>query len=52
MTLAASTATGALLLLAADAIAQHLFSPLSVPVGIVTVSVGGLYMLLLLMRDI
>ncbi|TCL92389.1 FecCD transport family protein [Rhizobium sp. PP-WC-2G-219] len=52
MTLAASTATGALLLLAADAIAQHLFSPLSVPVGIVTVSVGGLYMLWLLMRDL
>ncbi|TCP81644.1 iron complex transport system permease protein [Rhizobium sp. PP-CC-2G-626] len=52
MTLAASTATGALLLLAADAIAQHLFSPLSIPVGIVTVSVGGLYMLWLLMRDI
>lgn len=52
MTLAASTATGALLLLAADAIAQHLFSPLSIPVGIVTVSLGGLYMLWLLVRNV
>ena len=42
---------GALLLLAADAMAQHLFSPFSLPVGIVTVCLGGLYMLWLLLQD-
>ncbi|MEP7452751.1 iron-enterobactin ABC transporter permease [Phyllobacterium sp. SB3] len=51
MTLAASACTGAVLLLGADAVAQHLFSPFSLPVGIVTVSIGGLYMLWLLVRD-
>jgi ferric enterobactin transport system permease protein len=51
MTLAASACTGAFLLLVADAFAQHLFSPFSLPVGIVTVSIGGLYMLWLLIRD-
>jgi iron complex transport system permease protein len=50
MVLVASAWTGALLLLAADAIAQHLFSPFSLPVGIVTVSLGGLYIVWLLIR--
>lgn len=51
MTLVTSAWTGALLLLAADAVAQHLFSPFSLPVGIITVCLGGLYMLWLLLRD-
>jgi ABC-type enterobactin transport system permease subunit len=50
MVLVASAWTGALLLLTADAMAQHLFSPFSLPVGIVTVSLGGLYLVWLLIR--
>jgi iron complex transport system permease protein len=44
-------ATGALLLLLADLAAQRLFDPLQLPVGIVTVVVGGLYLLTLLARE-
>jgi iron complex transport system permease protein len=43
--------TGALLLLISDFIAQRLFAPLQLPVGIVTVSVGGLYFVWLLIRE-
>lgn len=42
--------TGALLLLVADLIAQHLV-PGSVPVGIVTVVIGGAYLVTLLVRE-
>ena len=45
--LAASALTGALLLLAADFVAQHLL-PTAVPVGMVTVVIGGLYLIGLL----
>ncbi len=50
MVLMSSAGTGALLLLLADTIAQHLFTPYSLPVGIVTVSLGGVYMIWLLLR--
>lgn len=43
--------TGALLLVASDFIAQRLFAPLQLPVGIVTVSVGGVYFVWLLIRE-
>jgi iron complex transport system permease protein len=43
--------TGAFLLLSADFTAQHLLSPYQVPVGLITVSVGGLYLMALLIRE-
>ncbi|WP_263261277.1 iron-enterobactin ABC transporter permease [Pseudomonas sp. RIT-PI-S] len=42
---------GAFLLLCADFAAQHLLSPYQVPVGLITVSVGGLYLIALLIRE-
>ncbi|RMI13423.1 iron-enterobactin ABC transporter permease [Cellulomonas triticagri] len=48
--LAASAATGALVLLGSDLVAQHVV-PLAVPVGVVTVVVGGAYLLWLLLRE-
>jgi iron complex transport system permease protein len=49
--LVASALTGALVLLVADYIAQHLVPGGQVPVGIVTVCVGGVYLLWLLVAD-
>lgn len=46
-----SAAMGALLLAAADYLAQRAFAPTQLPVGIVTVCVGGLYFAWLLMRE-
>jgi iron complex transport system permease protein len=46
----AAAAMGALLLLASDMIAQHLI-PGAVPVGIVTVVLGGVYLIALLIRE-
>ena len=48
--LAASALTGALLLLAADLVAQHAL-PTAVPVGVVTVVIGGVYLIALLVRQ-
>lgn len=42
---------GALLLIAADFAAQHLFLPWQLPVGVITVSLGGLYLIALLVRE-
>lgn len=42
---------GALLLTVSDVIAQQLFTPQQLPVGIVTVSVGGIYFVWLLVRE-
>lgn len=47
----AAGTTGALLLVLSDFLAQRLFAPLQLPVGIVTVSVGGLYFVWLLIRE-
>ncbi|MEH1017242.1 iron chelate uptake ABC transporter family permease subunit [Micromonospora sp. CPCC 206060] len=49
--LAATAACGALLLLGSDLIAQHLI-PLTVPVGVVTVTFGGGYLLWLLVHEV
>lgn len=46
-----AAAMGALLLVASDLIAQRAFSPSQLPVGVVTVSVGGLYLIWLLARE-
>ncbi|UNK29550.1 iron-enterobactin ABC transporter permease [Serratia plymuthica] len=43
--------TGALLLLIADVAAQHLFMPYQLPVGVLTVSLGGIYLIWLLIRE-
>ncbi|AKA38246.1 iron-enterobactin ABC transporter permease [Yersinia ruckeri] len=51
VTLCASALMGALLLAAADLCAQHLFSPNQLPVGVVTISIGGLYLIWLLIRE-
>ncbi|WP_238006506.1 iron chelate uptake ABC transporter family permease subunit [Dactylosporangium sp. AC04546] len=45
-----AAATGALLLLAADAVAQHVL-PVSLPVGVVTVVIGGGYLVWLLVAE-
>lgn len=42
---------GAVVVLASDAIAQHLFAPISLPVGVVTAAVGAPYFLFLLHRS-
>ncbi|EFB7209954.1 iron chelate uptake ABC transporter family permease subunit, partial [Escherichia coli] len=42
---------GALLLLAADLCAQQLFMPYQLPVGVVTVSLGGMYLIVLLIQE-
>ncbi|WP_145491178.1 iron-enterobactin ABC transporter permease [Yersinia rohdei] len=51
VTLTASALMGALLLIGADLCAQNLFSPNQLPVGIVTFSIGGLYLIWLLIRE-
>jgi iron complex transport system permease protein len=48
--LGASTAVGALLLMAADVAARALWAPQELPVGLVTGVLGGLYLLVLLYR--
>ncbi|WP_454042186.1 FecCD family ABC transporter permease [Cellulosimicrobium sp. Marseille-Q8652] len=42
---------GAVLLAASDLVAQRAFAPTQLPVGVVTVSVGGLYLVWLLVRE-
>ncbi|XTZ13750.1 FecCD family ABC transporter permease [Micromonospora echinospora] len=49
--LAATAVVGALLLLGSDLVAQHVI-PLTVPVGVVTVTLGGAYLLWLLVHEI
>jgi len=51
MPLFSAATTGALLLLTADVIAQHAFNGIQLPVGAVTVSIGGDYLIWLLIRE-
>lgn len=46
-----SAAMGALLLAGADFLAQRAFAPTQIPVGIVTVCLGGVYFVWLLLRE-
>lgn len=46
-----TAAVGAFLLITADFIGQRLFAPMQLPVGIVTVSIGGIYFVWLLVRE-
>ena len=47
-----SAAIGAFLLAACDLVGQRLFAPLAIPVGIITVTVGGAYLVWLLVHEI
>ena len=49
--LLASAAVGALLLVGADLIAQHALGDIQLPVGVVTVSIVGLYLIWLLIQE-
>ena len=49
--LAPSAAMGACLLMVSDLLAQRAFAPTQLPVGVVTVSVGGIYFVWLLVRQ-
>ena len=51
VTLTASAAVGALLLIASDILAQRLFAPSQLPVGIITVCLGGVYLIWLLIQE-
>jgi iron complex transport system permease protein len=51
VTLLPAAAMGALLLVSADFVAQRAFAPTQLPVGIVTISLGGLYFIWLLVRE-
>lgn len=46
-----SALVGALLLLSADIVAQHFFAPMTLPVGLVTLCIGGIYLAWLLVRQ-
>ena len=50
--LAASAATGAVLLLLADVLARTLIAPQELPVGLITAVLGGLYLVWLLRRKV
>lgn len=49
--MAPAACTGAVLLLGADLIAQHAIPGGALPVGLVTVSIGGLYLLYLIVNE-
>lgn len=51
VTLSGSAAMGALLLVASDLIAQRIFAPAQLPVGVVTVCLGGAYLIWLLISE-
>ncbi len=50
-TLVGSAAMGAFLLVACDLVAQRAFAPQQLPVGVVTVSLGGAYLVWLLVHE-
>nr|WP_309133280.1 iron chelate uptake ABC transporter family permease subunit [Brevibacterium sp.] len=49
--LLSAAAVGALLLVAADLIAQHALGDIQLPVGVVTVCIGGIYLIWLLVHE-
>lgn len=51
VTLTGSAATGAALLIGSDILAQRLFAPTQLPVGVVTVALGGGYLVWLLIHE-
>lgn len=51
VTLSGSAAMGALLLVVSDFIAQRIFAPSQLPVGVITVALGGAYLIWLLISE-
>lgn len=51
LTVTGAALTGALLLSGADLVAQYMFAEVRLPVGAVTVVLGGIYLIWLLMRE-
>ncbi len=51
VTLLPSAAMGGALLMVSDWVAQRAFAPTQLPVGVVTVSIGGIYFVWLLARE-
>ncbi|MCJ0891634.1 iron chelate uptake ABC transporter family permease subunit [Rhodococcus sp. ARC_M5] len=51
VTMVPAACMGALLLVVSDVVAQRVFAPTQLPVGVVTVSVGGAYFVWLLARE-
>lgn len=51
VTVTGGAAMGALILVASDLAAQRLFAPTQLPVGLVTVSLGGIYLIWLLVQE-
>ncbi|WP_417528640.1 FecCD family ABC transporter permease [Marinomonas shanghaiensis] len=51
ISLGASALVGGLLLLTADFIAQHIWEGSTLPVGLITVSLGGIYLVYLIIRE-
>ena len=51
ISLTASAVVGAMLLLTADFLAQHAWQGITLPVGLVTISLGGLYLVYLIVRE-
>jgi len=51
ISLTASAVVGAMLLLSADFLAQHAWQGITLPVGLVTISLGGLYLVYLIVRE-
>lgn len=52
LSLASAAAMGAVLLAGADQIARHAVDNVQLPVGLLTVTLGGFYLILYLMRDV
>lgn len=51
ISLGSSALVGSLLLLSADFIAQHIWEGSTLPVGLITVSLGGIYLVYLIIRE-
>jgi iron complex transport system permease protein len=51
VTLTAAAPVGAHVLTASDIVAQRLFAPTQLPVGLVTVCLGGVYLIWLLIQE-
>lgn len=49
--LAPAAVTGAFLLVVSDLVAARAFAPIQLPVGVVTVSIGGIYLVYLLLKE-
>lgn len=51
LALAPAALTGSFLLVVSDLVAARAFAPIQLPVGVVTVSIGGIYLVFLLLKE-